>query len=166
MLLLSYITFVIEFAVPFIGHFFSFSGTIICTIITGTASIRPKLPFLAVCVVVLTAITDLLGSFCSSFVSFAIYAAVSGVVTMSYFLLRTIVLQVWSHLEYYQNLLFRIIHRNPVADGWAGAVTQKPIAIQKCDGRTDRNGKVSATKNTSDYNLVHLQWGQLPTVVA
>ena len=29
------------------------------------------------------------------------------------------------------------INGNPVADGWAGAVMQKPIAIQKCDGRTD-----------------------------
>ena len=28
-------------------------------------------------------------------------------------------------------------HRNPVADGWAGAVLQKPLGIQKCDGRTD-----------------------------
>ena len=34
------------------------------------------------------------------------------------------------------------IHGNPVADGWAGAVMRKPLAIQKCDrqtnGRTDR----------------------------
>ena len=33
------------------------------------------------------------------------------------------------------------IHGNPVTDGWAAAVTQKPLAIQKCDGgmalRTD-----------------------------
>ena len=29
------------------------------------------------------------------------------------------------------------IHGNTVADGWAGAVMQEPIAIQKCDGRTD-----------------------------
>ena len=29
------------------------------------------------------------------------------------------------------------IHGNPVADGWAGAVMQKPLGIQKCDGRTD-----------------------------
>ena len=29
------------------------------------------------------------------------------------------------------------IHGNPVADGWAGAVMQKPIAIQKCDGWTN-----------------------------
>ena len=38
------------------------------------------------------------------------------------------------------------IHGNPVADGWAGAVMRKPLAIQKCDqwtdGRTDRHGKV------------------------
>ena len=33
------------------------------------------------------------------------------------------------------------IHSNPVADSWAGAVMQKPLAIQKCDGRTDRHGK-------------------------
>ena len=30
------------------------------------------------------------------------------------------------------------IHGNPVADGWARAVMQKPLGIQKCDGRTDR----------------------------
>ena len=29
------------------------------------------------------------------------------------------------------------IHGNPVADGWAGAVMRKPLAIQKCDRRTD-----------------------------
>ena len=29
------------------------------------------------------------------------------------------------------------IHGNPVADGWAGAVMRKPIAIQKYFGRTD-----------------------------
>ena len=29
------------------------------------------------------------------------------------------------------------IRGNPVADGWAGAVMQKPLGIQKCDGRTD-----------------------------
>ena len=27
------------------------------------------------------------------------------------------------------------IHGNPVADGWAGAVTQKPLGIRKCDGQ-------------------------------
>ena len=30
------------------------------------------------------------------------------------------------------------IHGNPVGDGWAGAVMQKPLGIQKCDGPTDR----------------------------
>ena len=30
------------------------------------------------------------------------------------------------------------IHGNPVADGRAGAVTQKPLAIQKCYLPTDR----------------------------
>ena len=51
------------------------------------------------------------------------------------------------------------INGNPVADRWAGAVMQKPLGIQKCDGRTDkrtdgrpdRRGKVyirvSVTKN-------------------
>ena len=37
------------------------------------------------------------------------------------------------------------IHGNPVADGWAGAIMQKPLAILEIfwtDGRTDRNGKV------------------------
>ena len=29
------------------------------------------------------------------------------------------------------------IHGRTVADGWAGAVMQKPLAIQKCDGWTD-----------------------------
>ena len=29
------------------------------------------------------------------------------------------------------------IHGNPVADGWAGAVMQKPLGIQKCDLPTD-----------------------------
>ena len=29
------------------------------------------------------------------------------------------------------------IHENPVADGWAGAVMQKPLGIQKCDGPTN-----------------------------
>ena len=31
------------------------------------------------------------------------------------------------------------IHGNSVADGWAGAVMQKPLRIQKCDGRTYRH---------------------------
>ena len=30
------------------------------------------------------------------------------------------------------------IHGNTVADGWAGAVMQKPLAIKKHDKRTDR----------------------------
>ena len=29
------------------------------------------------------------------------------------------------------------IHGNPVADRWAGAVSQKSLRIQKCDGPTD-----------------------------
>ena len=29
------------------------------------------------------------------------------------------------------------IHGNTVADGWAGAVMQKLLGIQKCDGWTD-----------------------------
>ena len=28
------------------------------------------------------------------------------------------------------------IHGNPVAECWAGAVMQKPLAIQICDGQT------------------------------
>ena len=61
------------------------------------------------------------------------------------------------------------IHGNPVADGWAGAVMQKSLAIQKCcrptyrwtDRRTDRHGKVkshvSATKNSGyiDNDLIN-----------
>ena len=34
------------------------------------------------------------------------------------------------------------IHGGTVANGWAGVVMQKPLAIQKCYGRTDRHGKV------------------------
>ena len=30
------------------------------------------------------------------------------------------------------------IHGKTVADGWAGAVMQKPPGIQKCDGTTDQ----------------------------
>ena len=29
-----------------------------------------------------------------------------------------------------------------VADGWAGAVMQKPLTIDKCDGPTDRQAKL------------------------
>ena len=29
------------------------------------------------------------------------------------------------------------IHGNPAADGWAGAVMRKPLAIKKCDLPTD-----------------------------
>ena len=39
---------------------------------------------------------------------------------------------IWSRQEKKQGR----IHGNPVADGWAGAVMQKTIGIQKCDGRT------------------------------
>ena len=41
------------------------------------------------------------------------------------------------------------IYGNPVADGWAGAIMQKPLTIleifrtdQRTDGPTDRHGKV------------------------
>ena len=33
------------------------------------------------------------------------------------------------------------IHGTSVAEGWAGAVMQKPLGIQKCDLPTDRRGK-------------------------
>ena len=50
------------------------------------------------------------------------------------------------------------IHGNPVADGLAGAV-RKPLGIQKCDGPTDRHGKVqsrvSATKKTNHITFSH-----------
>ena len=39
------------------------------------------------------------------------------------------------------------IHGKPVADGWAGALMRKPIAIQKCDGRTDQHGKVQTVES-------------------
>ena len=35
-------------------------------------------------------------------------------------------------LKWYRKKQGRI-HGNPVADGWAGAVPQKPLGIQKCD---------------------------------
>ena len=37
------------------------------------------------------------------------------------------------------------LHNNPIPDGWAGAVVQKPLGIQKCygtDRQTDRHSKV------------------------
>ena len=70
-------------------------GTIVCTVITGIASVRSKLPYLAVCALFLTAIAELLCSFCSSYLAFAFYAVCSGFITMSYLLLRTVTLQVW-----------------------------------------------------------------------
>ena len=39
-------------------------------------------------------------------------------------------------LFYFFNKPFRE-NGNPVADGWAGAVSQKPLGIQKCNRRTD-----------------------------
>ena len=41
--------------------------------------------------------------------------------------------------HFYQAILGKQgrIHGNTVADGWAGAVMQKPLAIQKYLGRTD-----------------------------
>ena len=39
------------------------------------------------------------------------------------------------------------IHGNPVADGRAGAEMQKPLGIQKCDGRTD--GPTDLPTNTA-----------------
>ena len=40
------------------------------------------------------------------------------------------------HFDYNRNQQGRI-HGKTVADGWAGAVMQKPPGIQKCDGWTD-----------------------------
>ena len=52
------------------------------------------------------------------------------------------------------------IHDNTVADGWAGAVVQKPLGIQKCyrmdrltDQRTDRHGKVQSRVSVTKKNL-------------
>ena len=49
---------------------------------------------------------------------------------------------------------------HPGADGWAGAALQKPLAIQKCDGLTNRQGKVlsyvSASKNMSQSTGRHV----------
>ena len=44
---------------------------------------------------------------------------------------------------------YTTIHSIPVTDCWARAVTQKPIAIQKWDGRTDRHGKVLSPRLSS-----------------
>ena len=54
------------------------------------------------------------------------------------------------------------IHGNPVADGWAGAVMRKPLAIQKCYGPTDqrtdtvRCSRVSATKNVTRTLTIYI----------
>ena len=45
------------------------------------------------------------------------------------------------------------IHGNPVADSWAGAVMQKPLGIQKCDGRTD--GRTDGPTRQSVESRVH-----------
>ena len=54
------------------------------------------------------------------------------------------------------------IHGRTVADGWVGAIMQKPLAIQKYDGRTSggtdgqtntaRYSRMSATKNGQRNN--------------
>ena len=40
--------------------------------------------------------------------------------------------------KYKINLSQHETRPNPVADGWTGAVMQKPLGIQKCDGPTDQ----------------------------
>ena len=42
----------------------------------------------------------------------------------------------WSQTKF-QPIQQGRMNGNPVADGWAGAVMQKPLAIQKCYGRID-----------------------------
>ena len=57
------------------------------------------------------------------------------------------------------------IHGNPVADGWAGVVMRKPLAIQRSDGPTEtercrkykRKKKKKERKKANkqrDHNLV------------
>ena len=46
------------------------------------------------------------------------------------------------------------IHGNPVADGWAGAVMQKPLGIQKCDGSTDRPTDLPTYRSTDRHGKV------------
>ena len=41
--------------------------------------------------------------------------------------------------KYKINLSQHETRPNPVADGWTGAVMQKPLGIQKCDGPTDQS---------------------------
>ena len=40
------------------------------------------------------------------------------------------------------------IHGKTVVDSWAGAVMQKPLSIQECDGRTYRPTNRHATKKS------------------
>ena len=63
------------------------------------------------------------------------------------------------------------IHGNPVADGWAGAVMQKTLGIQKCDGwtdrhnyrPTDRHGKVKSRVSATKKILLQLWHLKLKT---
>ena len=45
------------------------------------------------------------------------------------------------------------IHGSPVMDGWAGAVTQKPLTIQKYFGRTD--GRADGLTNTATSRVAY-----------
>ena len=70
------------------------SGTILISVVAVTERVRPHLPYLALGVVILTALMDLLCSFFSTFAGFACYGVFSGVLTMSYLILRSVSLQV------------------------------------------------------------------------
>ena len=47
------------------------------------------------------------------------------------------------------------IHGNPVADGWAEAVIQKMLAIQKCYRRTDKLTRQGVVACRNRYHFIH-----------
>ena len=70
-------------------------------------------------------------------------------ISMNYEDIHSPVADEWVGAEQRKNVCVKgqgRVHGNLVAEGWAGAVMWKPLAIQKCDGLTDgptdRYGKV------------------------
>ena len=47
-----------------------------------------------------------------------------------------------------------LIYGRTVAVSWAGAVLQKPLAIQKCDGPTDRRTNGPTDQRTDGHSKV------------
>ena len=61
--------------------------------------------------------------------------------------------------KYKINLSQHETRPNTVADGWTGAVMQKPLGIQKCDGRTDgqTDGPTDLPTNTARCRVACLR---------